>query len=138
MGFMRSGRIVAHSSIVQPSASVGQPGVTDFQAAPCRQVRLSRAEKRWCKIAAFLPNSQWSLRAMFNGSKVRARTLFEGNIPAKHVNDYPILRTSRRQLLWALGAAPLVIKTKCASLWVWTGTSAAGEIRDAMGECDAI
>jgi hypothetical protein len=52
-------------SIVQPSASVGQPDVTDFQAAPCHQVRLSRAEKRWCKIAAFLPNSQWSLQEMF-------------------------------------------------------------------------
>src|ERR1700692_1928600 len=28
-----------------------------------------------------------------------------GYIPAKHVNDNPIRTTSRRQLLWALGAA---------------------------------
>jgi hypothetical protein len=46
-------------------------GAARFGRATFRQLRLTALEKRWCKLAAFLPNSQWRI---LRGRHLASRT----------------------------------------------------------------
>jgi hypothetical protein len=53
------------NQMVRAAASAAIPGVSIVRQTPgratCCQVRLIALEKRWCKIAPVLPNSQWRI-----------------------------------------------------------------------------